>query len=106
MKNLKKYSLLLSLMLLIPACAQSSYVTVKDTISPEFIRNQGYSTEVSRIIEVKTKDPATPLSREKESVWKTWGKGIVKVINPAWEAGYEFPSHDINYKMNTTIEDL
>ena len=69
---MKKYAVLLGLLALVPACANAE-ISVKDTVSPEFIHNQGYSSEVSRIIDVKTKDPVTPIPAEKDSVWKKFG---------------------------------
>ncbi len=104
MKNLKKYFVVLGLFLFAGVAANAE-VSVKDTISPEFIYNQGYSSEVSRIIEIKTKDPATPIPAETRSVWKRIGNSVLRTIDPAWDSGNEFPSHDTKFDRNH-IEDL
>lgn len=104
MKNSKKYLAILGLLLMLPAAA-SAEITVKDSISPEFIHNQGYSDEVSRLIQVKTKDPATPIPAEKKSVWKRWGQGLLKTVDPTWDTGTEFPSHNTRFD-GSHIDDL
>ncbi len=101
---MKKFLLILGLMLLAPACVNAE-LSVKETMSPEFLHNQGYSDEVSRVIQIKTKDPMTPIPTEKQSVWKKWGLGVIKTIDPAWEAGNEFPSHNTNFN-GSNIDDL
>ena len=57
MKNIVKYSMLVGALCLVSMTVNAE-ITVKDTTSPEFIHNSGYSSEVSRIIDVKTKDYA------------------------------------------------
>ncbi len=102
---MKKYFLLLGVMLMIPACANAE-LSVKETMSPEFLHNQGYSDDVSRIIQIKTKDPMTPISAESKTVWwKKWGMGVLKTIDPALDTGTEFPSHNTNFN-GSNIDDL
>lgn len=103
MKDFKKYFVLAAIAALIPACANAD-ITVKDTTSPEFIQNQGYSAEVSRIIDVKTKDLSTPLSTEQPSVWKRFGYYVRETINPAYDKPGKYVNHDTRF--NPSIEDL
>lgn len=104
MKNLTKYSVLAGALLLIPMCANAE-VTVKDTTSPEFIYNAGYSKELSRIIDVKTKNPATPIpvaekgDKAKNFKWYLW-----EFIDPAVDRPHQFADHDI--KFGNSIDDL
>lgn len=104
MKNLKKYLLLATALLFVPACVHAEIV-VKDTVTPEFIHNQGYSPEVSRIIQQKTKDPATPIPvAEKRSKLKTFGWYLREQIDPAVSRPNDFVEHNIQF--SNTIEDL
>lgn len=104
MNNLMKYAMIATVALMLPSAVHAE-VTVKETTSPEFIRNQGYSSEVSRIIEVKTRDSATPISTEKPSTWKRFGLYLRETIDPAYDKGGKFvDDHDIKY--SNTIEDL
>ena len=104
MKNLKKYLGILAVLLVVPACANAE-ITVKDTVSPEFIRNQGYSEEVNRVIKVKTIHPNTPLAApEEHSTAKKFGWYLRKTIDPAAARPNEFVNHDI--KQGSSIEDL
>ncbi len=104
MKNLMKYAMIAAVAVMVSASVHAE-VSVKETTSPEFIRNQGYSSEVSRIIEVKTRDSATPISTEKPSVWKRFGWYLMETIDPSVDRGGKFvDDHDI--KFHNTIEDL
>ncbi len=104
MKKTIKYLSLFGLLALIPTVA-SAEITVKDTVSPEFIHNAGYSSEVSRIIEVKTRDYATPIPVEnkKDKVnkfrWYLW-----QTADPAVDRPNSFVNHDIKY--HNSISDL
>ncbi len=104
MKDLKKYIVALGVIACVPAFANAEIV-VKDTISPEFIHNQGYSDEVSRIIEVKTKDPATPIPvKEKKDKMKNFGWYVLETIDPAVDRPGNFVNH--NSKFSNSIDDL
>ena len=105
MKKLAKYFVLCSVLAFAPVCAYASDITVKDTTSPEFIQNQGYSSEVSRIIEVKTKDLSTPLSTEKPSVWKKFGNYVRETIDPTYTPSGKFVNHEIDYS-GSKLDDL
>lgn len=98
MKDFTKYALLTAILILAPVSAQAE-VSVKDTTSPEFIHNQGYSSEVSRIIEVKTVDPMTPIAvkEEKHPRWKAFGWTLLETIDPTWERPNDFVNHDTKY---------
>ena len=100
---MKKYFILIALIAFAPLMA-SAEVSVKDTTSPEFIKNQGYSSEVSRLIEIKTKDPATPIAKEGPSKIKRFGNYLLNVVDPAYEKKNTFGQHDINY--SPSIDDL
>jgi hypothetical protein len=94
MNKLTKYFALVAIALAIPVCANAEIV-VKDTVTPEFIHNQGYSSEVNRIIKVKTKDPATPIpAEEKNSRWKKFGWYVWKTVDPSISRPGEFVNHD------------
>ena len=103
MKKFSKYAVLLAILAFVPVCANAE-VTVKETTSPEFIQNQGYSTEVSRIIEVKTKNLATPISTEKPSKWKRFGWYVMETLDPAVDRPGKFVEHNIQY--GPSLEDL
>jgi len=103
MKNLKKYLILATLLVFVPVVANAD-VSVKDTTSYEFIRNQGYSDEVHRIIQVKTKDPATPVPKETASKAKKFGWYLYDVVDPSVNKPNKFVDHNINY--NPSIGDL
>ena len=100
---MKKYLVLLALLALVPMMANAD-VSVKDTTSPEFIRNQGYSDDVNRIIQIKTKDPATPIAKEKDSKLKKFGWYLLENIDPSVDRPGKFADHNIN--MGPSIEDL
>lgn len=100
---MKKYFILVALFALVSLSANAD-VSVKDTTSPEFIKNQGYSSEVSRLIEIKTKDPATPIAKEKTPKIKKIGNYLLNVIDPAYEKKDTFGNHDIHY--SPSIDDL
>lgn len=101
---MKKYAVLLGLLALVPACANAE-ISVKDTVSPEFIHNQGYSSEVSRIIDVKTKDPVTPIPAEKDSVWKKFGWEVLQTVDPSWTREGRFVDHNTRFDR-PTLDDL
>lgn len=104
MKNLTKYSLWAGALLLIPMCANAE-ITVKETTSPEFIYNAGYSNEISRLIQVKTKNPATPIpvaekgDKARNFKWYLW-----EFIDPAVDRPNSFADHNI--KFHNSIDDL
>lgn len=102
MKNLRKYFLLAVVLAFVPVCANAE-LSVKDTTSPEFIHNQGYSSEVSRIIEVRTKDPVTPIavSEEKHPVWKSFGWTLLETIDPSYERPGKFVNHDTKFNRSS-----
>lgn len=106
MKSLKKYLLLGAVFALVPMCANAE-LSVKDTTSAEFVHNQGFSDEVSRIIDVKTVNPVTPIpaSEEKHPVWKNIGWTILETIDPTYDRGGKFVNHSTQYKYSTP-EDL
>ena len=103
MKDLQKYVLLAAVLAFVPVCAHSE-VSVKDTTSPEFIHNQGYSSEVSRIIEVKTVEPMTPIAvkEEKHPRWKAFGWTLLETIDPTWERPNDFVNHDTKFDKHRT----
>lgn len=104
MKNIKRYLVALAVFASVPAFA-SAEVVVKDTISPEFIYNQGYSDEVSRIIKVKTVDPATPIPVEEASTKaKNFGWYVREIIDPAVDRPGNFVNHNTNF--GNSIDDL
>lgn len=104
MKDLRKYFVLAGALMFIPVCADAEIV-VKDTVTPEFIHNQGFSPEVSRIIEVKTKDPATPIPvAEKHSKIKKFGWYLRETIDPAADRPGDFVDHRM--KFGNSTEDL
>ena len=97
MKNLNKYIIALTALLFVPAFANAE-VVVKDTVSKEFIYNQGYSDEISRIIEVKSVDPATPIPvKEKTSKLKNFGWYLRETIDPAVDRPGNFVNHSVKY---------
>lgn len=103
-KKLSKYAMLLAVLAFMPVCANAE-ITVKDTISPEFIHNQGYSPEVSRIIDIKTKDPVTPIPvEEKKSVWKNIGWTLLETLDPTVDRPGKFADHETIF--HSTTEDL
>lgn len=99
MKSFRKYLLMGAIVAMLPLCANAE-VSVKDTTSPEFIHNSGYSTEVSRIIEVKTKDPATPIPAEVQSKKNKFGWWFLETVNPNVNRPGKFVDHDIKYDDN------
>ncbi len=99
MKNFRKYLLMAVMVSALPLCANAD-VTVKDTTSPEFIHNQGYSSEVSRIIEVKTKDPATPIPAETQTRKAKFGWWLLETINPAVNRPGKFVEHNTKFDDN------
>lgn len=103
MKNLVKYCSLASVLLLTTAVAQAD-ITVKDTVTPEFIHNQGYSKEVSRVIDVKTKDPLTPIAQEEHAVRKNFKYYLWEFIDPAVDRPGNWVEHDV--KFSNSIDDL
>ncbi len=104
MKNIRKYLVAAAVLVLVPAFANAEIV-VKDTISPEFIHNQGYSDEVSRIIKVKTVDPATPIPAEEASEkMKNFGWYVRETIDPAVDRPGNFVNHSTNF--GNSIDDL
>ena len=104
MKNLKKYLIALAVVASVPVFAQAEIV-VKETITPEFIYNQGYSDEVSRIIKVKTVDPATPIPAETSSTkLKRFGWYIRKTVEPSVTRPGDYVNH--NTKFSNSIDDL
>lgn len=98
MKDFTKYALLTAALTLVPVCAMAE-VSVKDTTSPEFIHNQGYSSEISRIIDVKTVDPMTPIAskEEKHPRWKAFGWLLLETVDPTWSRPNDFVNHDTKY---------
>lgn len=104
MKNFKKYLGILSVLLLASACANAE-ITVKDTVSPEFIRNQGYSEEINRVIKVKTVHPTTPLAEPEEHAGlKKFGWFVRKTIDPTASRPNDFVNHNIH--TSSSVEDL
>lgn len=103
MKNLKRYLLLAIVATIVPVAANAE-LSVKDTTSYEFIKNQGYSDEVHRIIEVKTKDPATPVAKETMPKTKKLGWYFLKTVNPSVDKPGDFVDHNINY--SPSVSDL
>lgn len=100
MQTFKKYLLLMMVLAFAPAVAHAE-LSVKDTTSPEFIYNQGYSTEVSRIIDVKTVDPVSPIPAKEKNVWKNIGWTILNTIDPSYERPNTFVNHNTEYKYST-----
>lgn len=98
----KRYLLLVVLIAFFPVMAQAD-VSVKDTTSYEFIRNQGYSDEVHRVIEIKTKDPATPIVQAETSK-KEKMRWYLRELDPAYTRESKFLEHNI--KFNPSLEDL
>lgn len=105
MSNLRKYLVLAGVLMLIPACANAE-ISVKDTTSAEFIYNAGYSTDMKRIIDVKTKDPATPIpAKEENYARKNFGWYLYEtLLDPAVDRPHSFADHDI--PMRNSIDDL
>ena len=96
MDNLK-YLALAGVLAFLPMCANAE-VTVKETTSPEFIYNAGYSPEISRLVDVKTKNPATPIPAKEKNhkrqnlKWYLW-----ETIDPSVDRPNTFGDHQINY---------
>ena len=104
MKNLVKYSVITG-MLLTASLAANAAVTVEETTTPEFIHNAGYSSEISRIIDVKTKDPSTPIPAEtKKDKTKNFGWYVMQTIDPAVNRPHSFADHQIKY--GRSMDDL
>lgn len=105
MSNLRKYLVLAGVLMLIPACANAE-ISVKDTTSAEFIYNAGYSTDMKRIIDVKTKNPATPIpAKEENYARKNFGWYVLEnLLDPAVDRPHSFADHDI--PMYNSIDDL
>ncbi len=103
MKDLKKYALSAVVLALVPLCAHAE-VSVQDTTSREFIHNQGYSGEISRIIEVKTVDPMTPIAvkEEKHPRWKALGWTLLETIDPTYERPGDFVNHETKFDKYRT----
>lgn len=99
MKNFGKYLLMGAVAAMLPLCANAD-VSVKDTTSPEFIHNAGYSDEVSRIIEVRTKDPATPIPAEVQTKKSKFGWWFLETINPNVNRPGKFVDHNIKFEDN------
>lgn len=92
------------------ATTDSGDITVKDTSSREFLRNQGYSDEAARLIEVRGKNPLTPIPVV-EKRQNCVVKGLKKVgwrfldtLDPTVN-NKKFGEHNINYD-GVTVEDL
>lgn len=95
MKDFTKYALLTAVLVIAPLCANAE-LSVKDTTSPEFIHNQGYSPEISRIIDVKTVDPLTPIPAEetgKNAKWKKFGWVLLETLDPSYSRDTDFVNH-------------
>ena len=103
MKRLNKYLAIIAVLAVVPVAANAD-VSVKDTTSYEFIHNQGYSDEVHRIIEVKTKDPATPIAKETDSKMKKFGWYLLETIDPSVNRPGKFVDHSTNF--SPSIDDL
>ena len=103
MKNIKRICLTMTAIAMVPMFAQAE-VSVKDTTSYEFIKNQGYSDEVHRIIEVKTKDPATPIAAEKKSKFKKFGWYLLDNVDSSYNKPDKFVDHNIDYSKS--LDDL
>ena len=104
MKDFTKYVLLAAALAFVPVCAQAE-LSVKDTTSPEFIHNQGYSTEISRIIDVKTVDPMTPIAVKepsKNDKWKAFGWAMLETIDPYYGRENDFVNHDTKFDKYRT----
>lgn len=117
---MKKIFILFGMLVLTPCCTMAAVtaeqntkapdITVKDTTSLEFIRNQGYSSEVHRLIEVRNVNPLTPIPvEEKRGNYfsegaKKVGHRVLETIDPTLEDKH-FGSRDINYS-GVTVDDL
>lgn len=103
MKNLK-YLGILAALLAFPAMTNAEIV-VKDTVTPEFIYNQGYSDEVSRLIQVKTVNPNKPIpAPEEDAKMKNFGWYLLETLDPAVDRPGNFANH--NTKQHSSIDDL
>lgn len=105
MNNLKKYLVLFGVLMLAPVCANAE-ITVKDTTSPEFIYNSGYSNEMNRIIDIKTKNPVSPIpAKEENYARKNFGWYVYEnLLDPAVDRPNSFADHNINF--GNSIDDL
>lgn len=101
---MKKYFVLFGILAMVPLCVQAE-VASTDIIDPVFIKNQGYSNEVSRLINYRAKDQLTPVAvKEKETTWGGIRKKILYTIDPTVDSS-NFGEHNIEFK-NMTVEDL
>ncbi len=103
MKIFAKYFILLGVFMFWAMTANAE-ISVKDTTSPEFIHNAGYSPEISRLIEVKTKNPATPIPAKETSRAEDFKMYLWKFIDPAVDRPNTFADHHIHFQ--NSIEDL
>ncbi len=101
---MKKYFVLFGLLALVPMCAQAE-ITPADTTNPVFMKNQGYSDEAARLIELRSKDPLAPEPvKEKDTVWKGIGKKFIYTVDPTFEHT-PFGNHNTEFK-HMTVDDL
>lgn len=85
-------------------CAQAA-ISTTDVTDPVFIRNQGYSDEASRLIELRARDQLAPEPvKEKDTVWKGIGKKFIYTVDPTFEHT-QFGGHNTEFK-HMTVDDL
>ncbi len=116
---MKKLLVLFGLLAVVP-CAQASIgvtenteapqMTVKDMSSAEFFHNQGYSSEVYRINELRSRNPMTPIQVEERrdspfvSGLKKVGWQFLEDFDPTIDHA-NFAEHNIRYG-GVTVDDL
>lgn len=116
---MKKLLVLIGMLAIVPCAhasigvsenSQSPDITVKDTGSCEFLRNQGYSTEIYRINEIRSRNPLTPIPVEEKrqspfvSGLKKVGWQFLEDLDPTIDHS-NFAEHDIRYG-GVTVDDL
>lgn len=101
---MKKYFVLFGMLTLVPLSVQAQ-ISVSDTVDPVFIKNQGYSDEASRLIQLRSRDQLAPQPvQEKDTVWQGIGKKFIYTVDPTFEHT-EFGGHNTEFK-HMTVDDL
>lgn len=79
------------------------------TTTDEFLFNQGYSDEVGRLIEIRTKDPMAPIEGrdydyERSWNWRKIGNKVAETFDPTMDTKH-FGERNIHYG-GVSVEDL
>ena len=100
---MKKYFVLLAILTVAPLAANAE-MTTDQMNTEEFMRNQNFSSEAYRIMQIGHKNPMTPVKNEEKGFWKGIGKTILFTVDPTYDYA-KFGEHSIEYK-HKTVDDL